>query len=180
MKRAWFGRRIFDGRPSCGSTQSKRSIVGGTVGLMAGRRGRTGVGRVGAGLVVAGAVLAACAPGGRAGVGPTTTTAGGCPRHLPADELCAGGPSGGVEGTLEATGGPAPGLPRPVSGSVVVTGPGATTTRVHVGADGSFTLHLAGGTYTVSGRTGDQSCVGRTIHVDPASHINVLVVCPME
>jgi len=58
--------------------------------------------------------------------------------------------SGTLSGHLYVVGGPAPGTPRAVEGTVVATGPGGRHTAT-VGADGSFTMQLAPGTYTVTG-----------------------------
>lgn len=63
-----------------------------------------------------------------------------------------GGPSGHgtLSGHLYMVGGPAPGTPRAVEGTVVATGPDGRHTAT-VGADGSYTMQLAPGTYTVTG-----------------------------
>ncbi|MCR6492567.1 hypothetical protein [Cellulomonas sp. P24] len=57
---------------------------------------------------------------------------------------------GTLSGHLYVVGGPAPGTPRAVDGTVVATGPDGRHTAT-VGADGSYTMELAPGTYTVTG-----------------------------
>ena len=65
------------------------------------------------------------------------------------------GPSG-AEGTLTGhlygVGGPPPGLPRPWPGTVTLTGPGIDQ-DVSVGADGSYSVTVPAGRYTVVGRS---------------------------
>ena len=48
-----------------------------------------------------------------------------------------------------AVGGPAPGSPRPLPGSVTIDGP--VTQHVVVGSDGRYRVILPAGTYTVTG-----------------------------
>ena len=65
------------------------------------------------------------------------------------------GPSasdGTLAGHLYGVGGPAPGLPRPWPGTVTLTGPGVHQ-DVSVGADGSYSVRVPGGVYTVVGRS---------------------------
>ena len=134
------------------------------------------------GIITAGLILAACSSPSPVSVEATTTASTGCPRDLPADELCVSGPEGGVNGVLEEVGGPAPGIPRPVAGTVVFTGGGGTKSRVVVGSSGRFNANLSKGTYSVTGRHGDHNlpCRASTIHVDGLSHVNLLVVCPIR
>jgi hypothetical protein len=62
---------------------------------------------------------------------------------------------GTVTGRLMEDGGPPPGLPRPVKGTITVTGHGTSRT-VTVGAAGMFTFALPSGWYTVSGNIADR------------------------
>jgi len=67
---------------------------------------------------------------------------------------CSGpGPADGtLAGHLYGVGGPAPGLPRPWPGTVTLTGPGVHQ-DVSVGADGSYSVAVPAGRYTVVGRS---------------------------
>ena len=73
---------------------------------------------------------------------------------------CLTGVSGGaaerpseILGTLEMVGGPAPGLPRPVRGTVTATASSGNRCDVKVGDDGRFDLDLAPGVYRLTGRS---------------------------
>lgn len=59
---------------------------------------------------------------------------------------------GTLRGTLEAIGGPVPGTPRPIPGTIYIVG-GGKTVKATVGSDGRFSAHVAAGTYTVTGRS---------------------------
>ncbi len=59
---------------------------------------------------------------------------------------------GTLTGHLYGVGGPAPGLPRPWPGTVTVTGPGVHR-DVPVGADGSYSVMVPAGKYTVVGHS---------------------------
>jgi hypothetical protein len=67
---------------------------------------------------------------------------------------CSGpsGAKGTLTGHLYGVGGPAPGLPRPWPGTVTLTGPGVHQ-DVSVGADGSYSVTVPAGRYTVEGRS---------------------------
>jgi hypothetical protein len=67
---------------------------------------------------------------------------------------CSGpGPADGtLTGHLYGVGGPAPGLPRPWPGTVTLTGPGVHQ-DASVGADGSYSVTVPAGRYTVVGRS---------------------------
>ena len=56
-------------------------------------------------------------------------------------------PTGTITGHLYQVGGPAPGAPTPVPGTVYVSGEGS----VAVGSDGRFSIAVPAGTYTLSG-----------------------------
>src|SRR5580700_40664 len=68
----------------------------------------------------------------------------GCSGRSPAD--------GTLAGHLYGVGGPAPGLPRAWPGTVTLTGPGIQE-NVSVGTDGSYSVRVPGGRYTVVGRS---------------------------
>ena len=63
-----------------------------------------------------------------------------------------GASDGTLAGHLYGVGGPAPGLPRPWPGTVTLTGPGVDQ-DVSVRADGSYSVTVPAGTYTVVGRS---------------------------
>ena len=67
---------------------------------------------------------------------------------------CSGqGPADGtLTGHLYGVGGPAPGLPRPWPGTVTLTGPGVHQ-DVPIGADGTFSVMVPAGRYTVVGHS---------------------------
>ena len=62
------------------------------------------------------------------------------------------GAEGTLAGHLYGVGGPAPGLPRPWPGTVTLTGTGVHQ-DVSVGADGSYSVTVPAGRYTVVGRS---------------------------
>ena len=64
------------------------------------------------------------------------------------------GSSGSISGRLLAVGGPSPGSPRPLRGEIVVTdASGASVATVEVPSDGSFSVVVPAGNYTVEGRS---------------------------
>jgi len=67
---------------------------------------------------------------------------------------CSGrsGAEGTLTGHLYGVGGPPPGLPRPWPGTVTLTGPGIDRSA-SVGADGSYSVTVPAGRYTVVGRS---------------------------
>jgi hypothetical protein len=67
---------------------------------------------------------------------------------------CSGrsGAEGTLTGHLYGVGGPPPGLPRAWPGTVTLTGPGVEQ-DVSVGADGSYSVTVPVGRYTVVGRS---------------------------
>ena len=96
-------------------------------------------------------------------------------------------PAGVVKGRLVAVGGPAPGSPRPLAGTVSFTGPEAKS--VSVGKDGAFQISLPPGTYKVQGHSplyggGTYTCSPMNPHPRPGETVvregaatSVLVVC---
>ena len=63
-----------------------------------------------------------------------------------------GASDGTLAGHLYGVGGPAPGLPRAWPGTVTLTGPGVHR-DVRVGASGTYSVTVPGGTYTIVGRS---------------------------
>jgi hypothetical protein len=88
-----------------------------------------------------------------------------------------------VTGRLEGVGGPAPGAPRPWSGTVEWTGP--THGSVLVAADGRFVLSLPPGRYELTGRSplyGDGAYLCRAPYalvVGPGRPGHLDVLCQM-
>lgn len=68
---------------------------------------------------------------------------------------CSTGPAHGtIIGELAAVGGPAPGLPRPLAGSVRLTNTHTHASKVvTVGVDGRYSLPIAPGSYTLMGKS---------------------------
>lgn len=95
-------------------------------------------------------------------------------------------PSGTTEtdvlrGRLLFVGGPAPGLPRPLSGTVVVTG--KLTLAVSVGPDGRFVATVPAGTYRLAGSSpafgsGQYGCHAMSrVRVVPNETVRADVLC---
>jgi hypothetical protein len=60
---------------------------------------------------------------------------------------------GRIQGMLEAVGGPAPGTPRPLMGSITLRNSSGTAFTTTAGSDGAFSARIPPGTYTVIGRS---------------------------
>jgi hypothetical protein len=60
---------------------------------------------------------------------------------------------GRILGTLEAVGGPAPGTPRPLRGSITLRNSSGTAFTATAGSDGAFSVRIPPGPYTVIGRS---------------------------
>jgi hypothetical protein len=58
-----------------------------------------------------------------------------------------------VTGTLEAVGGPAPGSPRPLSGTVTLRNTGGSTFAAQTSSDGTFSIEVPAGSYAITGRS---------------------------
>jgi hypothetical protein len=91
---------------------------------------------------------------------------------------------GTIKGTLREEGGPTPPLNRSVGGSVHVVGAG-TSTEV-ITADGSFSIDLPPGTYTVTGSSPtyqfgepDACHTNGPVVVTPRQTVNVVVICAL-
>ena len=70
---------------------------------------------------------------------------------------CSSGPvptDGTLSGVLQAVGGPAPGNPRPLPGTIQLRDQnGRAVSSAIAGADGKFSVRVAAGTYVVTGRS---------------------------
>jgi hypothetical protein len=121
--------------------------------------------RIGCALFVA-LAAAACSsshPSATPKPAPTSTTTGSARPNdssTPGGSPCLTGVSGGaaarpteVTGVLEMVGGPAPGLARPVRGTVTITGSTGNRCEVKVAANGEFHVDIAAGTYQLTGRS---------------------------
>lgn len=90
-----------------------------------------------------------------------------------------GGPKATITGHLYRVGGPPPGLPSPMPGTIYVSG----GSSVPAGSDGSFSLTVSPGTYTLLGHSpaiedGNAVCqAGRSVTVQAGAVVNVDVIC---
>jgi hypothetical protein len=88
-----------------------------------------------------------------------------------------GGPKGTITGHFYRVGGPPPGLPSPLPGTIYVSG----GSSVPAGSDGSFSVAVSPGTYTLSGRSpamGDGLChARRPVTVRAGDVVKVDVIC---
>lgn len=95
--------------------------------------------------------------------------------------------SGTLSGRLVTVGGPVPGAPSPVAGSVTVTGAGVHR-DVKVGPGGAYSVSLPSGRYAVVGHnpfvTSDSvamPCPGpREAHVTPGSVVVLDAICSIK
>lgn len=93
---------------------------------------------------------------------------------------------GTIAGTLEAVGGPAPGTPRPLRGTITMTNTltGHTITQA-VGAAGTFSVSVPAGSYTITGRSplydnGTVDCTqAGTTTVTPNSTSRATITCQL-
>jgi hypothetical protein len=63
------------------------------------------------------------------------------------------GPTGTLTGTLQAVGGPPGAGPRVLAGQIVLNGSNGSKFSITAGANGRFSVPVAVGTYTVTGRS---------------------------
>jgi hypothetical protein len=88
--------------------------------------------------------------------------------------------NGRVLGTLEAVGGPPPGTPRPLRGSITLRNSSGTTFKTTAGSNGAFVVRIPPGTYTVIGRSplynGDCQPI-EPVTVVAGTTIQVVVAC---
>jgi hypothetical protein len=92
--------------------------------------------------------------------------------------------TGRLVGTLEAVGGPAPGTPRSLRGTVfIMTTDGVPVIDVHVGSKGKFSTSVPKGSFKVSGRSpqyegGKEPCVAPgKVNVLKGKTTKVVVLC---
>ena len=91
--------------------------------------------------------------------------------------------SGRVAGTLEAVGGPPPGTPRPLPGTVVLQETnGAAVRSVRVDSNGRFVVSVMPGSYKASGSSpqyegGRSTCVAPRLIVKKAATTIVVIMC---
>jgi hypothetical protein len=91
--------------------------------------------------------------------------------------------NGVVLGTLEAVGGPAPGTPRPLRGSITLRDSGGTAFTATAGSDGVFSVRVPPGSYTITGRSplydsGNVDCPSiAPATVTAGATIRVVVAC---
>jgi hypothetical protein len=89
--------------------------------------------------------------------------------------------TGVLRGRLLFVGGPAPGSPRPLSGTIVVTG--KLSLMVAVGPDGRYAATVPAGTYRVAGSSpafgsGQYGCHARSlVRVVPKGTVRADVLC---
>jgi photosystem II stability/assembly factor-like uncharacterized protein len=94
--------------------------------------------------------------------------------------------TGVVRGTLDAAGGIAPGLPRPIPGTVTLRASDGTPFTATVGSDGAFSIRLPVGTYTATGSSpsiggGASVCQALApVHLTPGADITTMVVCQVK
>jgi hypothetical protein len=91
---------------------------------------------------------------------------------------------GTLTGHLYGVGGPAPGLPRPWPGTVILTGPGVHR-DMPVGASGTFSVMVPAGRYTVVGHSplygsGAGLCRAAGIVTVTSGHTRADVLCQMS
>ena len=106
--------------------------------------------------------------------------------HTPAPPT--GQPTGMLQGTLETVGGPAPaGKPKPVAGTVTITGADGSTTKAPVDESGKFAIGLYPGSYRVRGTSplvddGKTVCTTEQAKVDLVAGKTVTadVVCSIK
>ncbi len=92
-------------------------------------------------------------------------------------------PKGTIAGHFYRVGGPPPGLPSPMPGTIYVSGEESPVTA---GPDGSFSAVVPVGTYTLSGRSpqindGNDLCYARrsvTVRADAVAKVDVICDVP--
>jgi hypothetical protein len=88
-------------------------------------------------------------------------------------------PTGTITGHLFMVGGPGPGIHSPMLGTIYVSGHGT----VDAGPDGSFSVTVPAGTYTLSGRTPDMNggkfpChASHSVTVHTGTLVKIDVIC---
>jgi hypothetical protein len=91
--------------------------------------------------------------------------------------------TGVVQGRLEAVGGPGPGTPRPLKGSITLRDSDGTIFTATAGSDGAFLVRVPIGTYAITGRSpvydsGNVDCPSSgPVSLTVGATIRVLVAC---
>ena len=91
--------------------------------------------------------------------------------------------TGVVQGTLQAVGGPAPGAPRPLKGSITLRESDGAVFTAAVGSDGVFVVRVPIGTYAITGRSplydgGRTDCISSgSVILSVGAMIHVVVLC---
>lgn len=94
--------------------------------------------------------------------------------------------TGIVRGTLDAVGGVAPGLPRPLPGTIRLRASNGTLFTATTGADGAFSLHVPAGSYTVTGSSpliggGAAVCQATTsVSLSAGATVTTMVICQVK
>jgi hypothetical protein len=86
-------------------------------------------------------------------------------------------------GVLQVEGGPPPGSPRPVAGTITIEQSDGTRVTASASSDGRFTAQIAAGTARVSGRGlgMTQDCAGPTpVQVKPGRSLTVNLTCRLH
>ena len=85
-------------------------------------------------------------------------------------------PTGTITGHLYRVGGPPPGAPSPMPGTIYVSGRDSPVTA---GSDGSFSVVAPPGTYRLSGRSLDGGLcrARRTVTVQAGARVKMDVIC---
>jgi len=98
-----------------------------------------------------------------------------------------GQPTGILQGTLQTVGGPAPGKPEPIAGTVTITGPNGSTTKAQVDGAGAFAIGLYPGRYQVRGTSplvndGRTACTTKdsTVTLTAGKTVTVAVTCSLK
>lgn len=115
--------------------------------------------------------LAGCGGGGKPGPKPTLGTP----------------TSGLVQGRLVEIGGPTPGDPRPISGTVTFKGPDGSVTKAEIDDSGHFSIGLSPGRYQIRGTSPLYNDGKATCSTDPptttlraGSTVTANVVCSIR
>lgn len=94
--------------------------------------------------------------------------------------------TGVIRGTLDAVGGVAPGLPRPLPGTIRLRASNGTLFTATAGPDGSFSIHAPAGSYTVTGSSpliggGAAVCQATaTVSLSAGTTVTTMVICQVK
>lgn len=98
----------------------------------------------------------------------------------------AAAPTAVVTGVFYGVGGPAPGLPRPLSGIIEAhrgtSTDGPVVASVTAGASGAFTVRLPVGTFVLAaaGADGSVPCLSRPFNVGSSGSVTADVICDWD